>query len=133
MPAKPLLQVSAGALAGALTHHTVQRAKRSEALSALFLVGAVATYLLADPRGESGPARLREVAAVGVTVAVGLVSAGAPRRTRRRLLAVGWLSHAAFDAVHRRNSSSYLPASYPALCAGFDVAVAGLLMRDPNG
>jgi hypothetical protein len=126
----PVAAVAGGAFAGAVTHQTVRRAKRPEAVSALFLVGAAATYLLADPRGVSGAARTREVAAVGATVAMGLVSGMVPRRTSRRLLAAGWLSHAAFDAVHRRNDSSHLPGSYPAVCAGFDVAVAGLLMRD---
>ena len=72
------------------------------------------------------------MAAVGATLALGVASAAVPRGTGRRLLAVGWLSHAAFDAVHHRNSSSLLPDSYPALCAGFDVAVAGMLMQDAN-
>lgn len=127
---KPLILVPAGALAGALTHQAVQRVSRPEALSAAFLVVAAATYLAADPRGAEGAARRREAAAVGATVVTGLASALVSRRAARRVLAAGWLSHAAFDAVHHRNDSSHLPSWYPAVCAGFDLAVAGLLARD---
>ena len=128
--ASPLLLVAAGGVAGAASYRIAQRTPHLAAMSGLSLVGAAAIYRLADPRGRHGPARTREAAGVGATALVGLTSLFTPPRVSRRILAAGWLAHAGFDAVHHRNSSSHLPDWYPAVCAGFDVAVAALLMRD---
>jgi hypothetical protein len=48
----------------------------------------------------------------------------------RRLVAAGWLAHAVFDNVHDKGPTSRLPEEYPAACAGYDVALAGLLLRE---
>jgi hypothetical protein len=128
--ARPLLLIAAGGLAGAVSHRVVQRTAHPVVVSGLSLVAAAVTYPLTDPRGQHGPARQRELAGVGATVLVGVASLLAPRRARHRILATGWVAHAAFDAVHHRNSSSQLPDWYPAVCAGFDVAVASALVMD---
>ena len=125
--ARPLALVAAGGLAGAVTHRTVQRTDWPNALWAAFLVLAAVTYRVADLRGSSGPARSRERAAVGATLAAGVASSLVSGKKRRNVLAAGWLSHAVFDAVHHRSSTSQLPGWYPAVCAGFDVAVARAL------
>ena len=130
--ARPLLLVAAGGVAGAISHRLAQRSSHPAAISGLSLVAAAATYRATDPHGERGSARSREVAGVGVTALVGLASLLAPRRAGTHILAAGWLAHAGFDAVHHRNSSSRLPAWYPAVCAGFDIAVAAQLMRSAS-
>jgi hypothetical protein len=47
----------------------------------------------------------------------------------RSIVASGWLAHAAFDQVHDKGATSRLPEWYPAVCAGYDIAIAGLLLR----
>lgn len=126
---RTILETSVGAVAGSATYRTWRRLGSIEGLSAVCLVTAALTYPLTDLRSGRGPARTRELAALGATLAVGLGSAFLPTPTRRRILAAGWLSHAGFDAAHRRNSGSRLPFWYPAFCAGFDVVVAAGLMK----
>jgi hypothetical protein len=48
---------------------------------------------------------------------------------RRQLVAAGWLAHAGFDAAFVPHDGSRIPAWYPAMCAGYDVALAGRLAR----
>lgn len=126
---RAILATSVGAVAGSATCRAWRRLGSVEALSAVGLVTAALAYPLTDPRSGRGPARTRELAALGATLAIGLGSAFVPTPTRRRILAAGWLSHAGFDAAHRRNSSSHLPLWYPAFCAGFDVVVAAELVN----
>src|SRR4051812_32516574 len=68
---------------------------------------------------------------VGV-IGYGAASVLAVRRPgplANRLLAAGWASHALFDAAHGHDESSRLPRWYPAVCAGYDLVVAGHLAR----
>ena len=118
----------AGAAAGAVTHRVVQQAPNPAAMSAALLVTAALAYPVTDLGAAGGPARRRELISVGAAVALGLASALLPHRSRRRLLAAGWLAHAGFDAAHHRNESSVLPGWYPPLCAGFDAVVAARLL-----
>jgi hypothetical protein len=118
-----------GALGGAVTNQVLKRSPAPVPLSATFLVTAALAYPLADLGAARGPERNRERAAVAVTIAIGLAGTLMPPRLRRNVLAAGWLSHAAFDVVHHRTSSSRLPEWYPAFCAGFDAVVAGRLAR----
>ena len=124
--------VAVGGLAGAMAHRAAKSSPWPAVVSAASLVAAAVTYRVADLGADAGPARSRELAAVGATAAIGLASAVVPARTGYKLLAAGWLSHAAFDAAHRRNRSSHLPGWYPAVCAGFDAVVAAQLLRDAN-
>jgi len=121
---KTLVLATVGGLAGDITFRAAQRTGHPAATSAVCLVAAALTYRLADPGAEHGPERTRELLAVGATAVTGIASSLVPPRARHRVLAAGWLSHAVFDMVHHRNSGSLLPRWYPALCAGFDVAVA---------
>jgi hypothetical protein len=94
------------------------------------LVTAAVIYPAARVGREVGKGTaVRENVAVGATVAV-LGAAVATRRSRsaRRIVAAGWLAHAVFDNLHDRGATSRLPSWYPAVCAGYDVAVAGLLL-----
>ena len=126
------MSVAVGGLAGALAHRVAKHSPWPAVVSAASLVAAAVTYRVADLRADAGPARSRELSAVGVTAAVGLASALVPAKTGYKLLAAGWLSHAVFDAAHHRNSSSQLPGWYPAVCAGFDAVVAAQLLRDAS-
>ena len=124
-----MLLASAGAVAGELTHRAVKATGRTEAYSAVLLVSAALAYPVADLGAARGRERTRELAAVVSALATGVGAARTRPGTRRRILAMAWLSHAAFDAVHRRSSSSRLPRWYPAFCAGFDTVVAVELLR----
>lgn len=52
-------------------------------------------------------------------------------KVHRAVVAAGWVAHAAFDHFHHAGSGGRLPRWYPALCAGYDIAFAAMLMR-PN-
>jgi len=73
----------------------------------------------------SPPERQGEVR--GVVACAGLAVLAARSTRRSRLLAAGWAAHALFDATHRHSASSLLPGWYPALCAGYDLALASAL------
>jgi hypothetical protein len=95
------------------------------------LVTAAAIYPAARAGRDAGAAVVvREAVALAATGAV-LVAALARRSsvTARRAVAAGWLAHAAFDNLHDRGPTSRLPAWYPAACAGYDIAIAGLILR----
>jgi hypothetical protein len=95
------------------------------------LVTAAAIY----PAARSGRTAtrgvvVREAAALAGTGAV-LVTALARHKsvTAKRAVAAGWLAHALFDNLHDRGPASRLPGWYPAACAGYDVALAALVLR----
>jgi hypothetical protein len=93
---------------------------------AAILVGAAAVYPLArrDRRlGREGLVELGAVAAYAVTAA----------RSGDRALAAGWASHAAFDRVHHAGPDSLIPDWYPAMCAGYDLLLAGVLAVRGSG
>lgn len=84
------------------------------------------------------PAARRSVGTGGLAVeaavvaATGALAASAARWesvTARRVLAGGWASHALFDALRGASADSRLPGWYPAVCAGYDVAVAARVAR----
>jgi hypothetical protein len=71
---------------------------------------------------------------VAATTGVALAGRGrvpGPKRSlgRRGLIAAGWAAHAAFDDKHRATPGSRLPGWYADLCAGYDIAFAGSLLR----
>jgi hypothetical protein len=83
---------------------------------------------------EHGRARgMRELVAFALFGAVG--AAGAVRDGSTAavpLLAGAWVSHALFDLLHDAGGHSRVPRWYPALCAGYDLGVAALLVRAPT-
>lgn len=125
------LAVLAGAALAAGTDLVARRSSPSLLPSAAGLVGAAAIYPMARARRTATRGVVaRERLALGATVGVGVAAAARSNSaTGRRIVAAGWAGHALFDAVHDRGSSSRLPAWYPAVCAGYDVALAGLLLR----
>jgi hypothetical protein len=65
-------------------------------------------------------------------LAFGAVGAAAARGTSSnaaRVVAAGWAAHALFDLVHDGGQHSRIPDWYPALCAGYDLSVAAILLR----
>ena len=124
--------IAAGAALALGTDVIVRRTTPSQLLpAAAGLVGAAVIY----PAARAGRATPRAVAArerLAVVATAGIAAAAVARSDQvaaRRLVAAGWASHALFDAVHERGSTSRLPNWYPAVCAGYDIALAGLLLR----
>lgn len=90
-------------------------------------------YLLLG-RSDRRHRRLRhEMAVLAACSAAGAAAPGrALRSGGRRSLAAAWIAHAAWDAFHHRDRAGLRVAlAYPPFCAGFDVALAGLLVLRP--
>lgn len=112
-------------------------------LGAVGLITAAGIYPAARRRKWIGMASIRELAGVAAATGLTAASAKAPVRQagmlsgdggRRAVIAAGWVAHAAFDHFHHAGSGGRLPKWYPALCAGYDIAFAAMLMRpDPPG
>lgn len=102
------------------------------------LMVAAAVY----PVARQGQARLgsmidvsiptREWSAVAATFAVFFGALVLPSSSARRLVAASWAIHPIFDLLHERGPDSRLPDWYPAICAGYDLGVAGLLAVEPR-
>ena len=119
-----------GAAAGIGTDlATEKQAPRQRALVlAGGLITAAAIYPLARRDRRLGWPLAREIAGM---VAAGAVAATAARSTptaARNLVAAGWAAHAFFDMVHDGGDDSLIPSWYPAMCAGYDLAVASRLV-----
>lgn len=131
-----LAAATIGATLAVVTDSAARRAgspQRHVVSLSLGLAGAAAVYPLARTGCTDRGAVARELLALG---SYGAVSPLAIRRaeTDGRLIAgAGWLLHAAFDAIHGHSEDARLPRWYPALCAGFDVVIAGLLAARPAG
>ena len=121
----------ATALAGDVAVQKVIPRYRS-AGSALGLAIAAAIYPLARGRWTAGAAPAREIAALVTfsALAASVARSDADLHTRGAL-AAGWSAHAAFDMLHDSGDDSRIPAWYPALCAGYDLGVAGCLLVKP--
>jgi hypothetical protein len=94
------------------------------------LVTAAVIYPAARAgRTASRGVATRENLALSATAAV-LAASIVKRESQRvrQVVAAGWLAHALFDNLHDRGPTSRLPGWYPAVCAGYDVALAGLLL-----
>ena len=122
---------AAGAIAGILTDVPLRRRGPSGTrLSALILVGAAAVYPVAGGDRASNDEALRgEVSAVLGTAALAVAAWVLPDRVARSVVAAGWVLHAVFDQTHAASAATRLPPWYPALCAGYDVAMAATLAR----
>ena len=100
--------------------------------SALGLAIAAAIYPLARGRWAAGAAPAREIAALlAFSALAASVARGDANLRTRGALAAGWSAHAAFDMLHDSGDDSRIPAWYPALCAGYDLGVAGCLLAKP--
>lgn len=129
------MAAAAGVAAAVATDRAARRlgsAGRAVALG-WGLVGAAAVYPMARiGRGGSG-VPTGELLAVASYGAVGVLAVRRANSDGHLIAGAGWLLHALFDAVHESGSDSHLPEWYPALCAGFDVAIAGLLAARSAG
>jgi hypothetical protein len=98
--------------------------------AAVGLVTAAAIYPAARAgRETSRGVVVRETAGLigaGAVLAAAVAKRGSA--TVKRAVAAGWLAHAVFDNLHDRGPTSRLPGWYPAACAGYDIALAGLLL-----
>jgi hypothetical protein len=120
----------AGAGLGAVAARLTQRSlgPRFDRVSALSLVPVALVYPLARRSLEDRSAVHREVMSVAAMTGVAIAARGAHGR---RVAALGWLAHAAFDLLHERGHDSLLPDWYPAACAGYDAAYAAVLIQRP--
>jgi hypothetical protein len=59
---------------------------------------------------------------------IGVIAARSQARIAAPMAAAGWAAHAVFDLLHDRGPDSYIPSWYPALCAGYDISLAALLI-----
>lgn len=112
--------VGAAAAVGVDTATQRLAPQHRSASAALGLVGAALIYPVAR-RGRFGDVAEKLVLALATATAV------AGSAERRRLVAVGWLAHAMFDAKFTPGQDSRIPRWYPAACAGYDVALAARL------
>jgi hypothetical protein len=121
--------LAVGAVAGVATDVLTEKlAPRHRALAlAGGLVVAAAIYPIARRERPMGGPLLREIAGLVAAGAVASAAARAQGPAARNIVAAGWAAHAAFDQVHRPGPHSRIPSWYPAMCAGYDLAVAARL------
>jgi hypothetical protein len=119
-----------GALAGIGTDLLAENGppKRRAMILAGGLVAAAAIYPLARRKRSMGAPLAREIAGLVASGAILSAAARATPKQARNVVAAGWAAHAAFDLVHDSGSDSLIPSWYPAMCAGYDLAVAGRLV-----
>jgi hypothetical protein len=119
---------AAGVALAVATERLIGRAapRQRTRLWAVALPGAAAIYPLARRTGHLRREGMIEIGALGAYSAFAL---RLPGGSKERALAAGWASHAAFDALHHRGDGSRIPSWYPAACAGYDLVVAGTLLR----
>jgi hypothetical protein len=124
--------LAAGALSAiAVENLARQRFGRARTeLAAVGLITAAAIYPLARREARRGTAAARELAGVlAATAAVVAAYRTPPGLRRRAIIGAAWATHAIFDNVHDAGPGGRLPSWYPDLCAGYDVAFAGALLR----
>ena len=93
------------------------------------LVTAAVIYPAARREHAPSKALVVEAGVVVAAAALAAAAAGTSPAAGRRLLALGWAAHALFDFGQGPSHDSRLPAWYAPLCAGYDVAFAGQLLR----
>ena len=119
-----------GALAGVGTDLLAENRppKHRAMLFAGGLLAAAAIYPLARRNRSMGAPLAREIAGLVASGAILSAAARSTPKQARNVVAAGWAAHAAFDMVHDSGSDSLIPSWYPAMCAGYDLAVAGRLV-----
>lgn len=121
----------AGAALGAVTAEPLRRTggRASVVGAGAGLVTAAVIYPAARRDHALSGALGVEALVVGGAAALAAVAAQGSPSAGRRLLALGWAAHALFDFGQGPSHDSRLPDWYAPLCAGYDVAVAGQLLR----
>lgn len=94
---------------------------------------AAAVYPLARAQRRRTAPVVREMIALVVFGAVGALSARRASSTSGRVIAAGWLAHALFDLLHDAGENSWIPGWYPGFCAGYDLGVTAILLRQTKG
>ncbi len=92
------------------------------------LVVAAAIYPVARRNRRLGAPLAREIAGLVASGAIITTAAQSTPTKARNVVAAGWAAHAMFDMVHDGGRDSLIPSWYPAMCAGYDLAVAGRLV-----
>lgn len=92
------------------------------------LIVAAAIYPASRRSSHTG-GLAAEAAALAAAAGVTGLAATRGSVTARRLLAGGWAAHILYDVLQGPSPDSRLPRWYPALCVGFDVALAAQLVR----
>lgn len=72
---------------------------------------------------------VREMAGLTAYSAAAAIGMARANTHGHQIIAIAWMTHAVFDALHHRGPNSRLPNWYPAVCAGYDVALGALLTR----
>ena len=93
---------------------------------------AAAVYPVARSKRDVSAHVVREALALIGFTALTAVAARNDAARGARLLAAGWVGHAAFDLVHDAGPHSRIPEWYPPFCAGYDVGVAAGLLHRPT-
>jgi hypothetical protein len=116
----------AGAVLGAATAEPVRRlgGRRGVIAAGAGLVTAAVIYPAARRNHAPSGALAVEAGVVLATTALAALAAGGSPAAGRRLLALGWASHALFDFAQGPSEDSRLPDWYAEVCAGYDVAFA---------
>ena len=129
-PMNNAVSAAVGAIAGIgtdlVTEHRSSK-QRAMALAAGLIVAA-AIYPLARRERRPGAPLAREIAGLIGSGAILTAAARSTPTQARNLVAAGWAAHAVFDMVHDGGEASKIPSWYPAMCAGYDLAVAGRLV-----
>lgn len=89
------------------------------------LIVAAAVYPVAA--AVAGAAGRLPLEGLGLLLFGGVALAGT--RGRPALLAAGWALHVGWDLALHPGGSGYVHAGYPTLCTGFDLLLAGYLLR----
>jgi hypothetical protein len=92
------------------------------------LVAAAAIYPIARRNRKLGAPMAREIAGLVASSAIVTTAAQSTHKKARNVVAAGWAAHAVFDMFHDGGRDSLIPSWYPAMCAGYDLAVAGRLV-----
>ncbi|MCX6396571.1 MAG: hypothetical protein NTV23_08800 [Propionibacteriales bacterium] len=126
-----ILPLLGGAALGLVSAEPLRRAGgRLPVLAAgAGLVTAAVIYPAARREHAPSAGLLVEAAVVVGATAMAAVAAGRSPAAGRRLLALGWAAHALFDFGQGPSDDSRLPDWYAPVCAGYDFAFAGQLLR----
>ena len=131
---KSAAAAATGVIAGLLTNMPRKTGPTRTRSSAVILVVAAVAYPVAGGNRALDDNALRhEVAAVLGTVALAVAAWSLPDRAARAVVAAGWVLHAVFDQTHTQSAGTRLPPWYPAMCAGFDLAMAAVLELHSQG
>lgn len=122
--------VGVGAVAGLVVGASFRRGFRPGATNSagIGLIVAAAIYPASRRSSRTG-GLTAEAAALAAAAGVTGLAATRESAAARRLLAGGWVAHTLYDVLQGPSPDSRLPRWYPALCVGFDVALAAQLVR----